>query len=119
MERISVVGLGKVGLPVAACLASGGYKVIAVDVDRGRVAAVNEGRSPTYEPGLSELLQECVDSLRATTDYDYAVNESDVTFTLVPTPSDDTGSFSTRFVEDAVRSIAHVLRSKNASHWEL
>lgn len=116
MKGISVVGLGKLGLPMAACLASKGYKVIGVDVSLKTVMAVNGGRSPIYEPGLRELLERCRGSLSATDDFNLAIDDSDVTFIVVPTPSNDTGGFSTKFVEAAVASVGRALRSKQGFH---
>ncbi len=116
MRGISIVGLGKLGLPMAACLASKGYNVTGVDVSPETVLAVNEGRSPIHEPGLAELLERCRRSLSATDDYDSAVRYSDVTFIVVPTPSNDAGGFSTTFVEAAAGSIGRALRSKEGFH---
>lgn len=116
MRGISVVGLGKLGLPMAACLASKGYHVTGVDVSPETVMAVNAGRSPIYEPGLVELLEWCRGSFSATDDFDLAINHSDVTFIVVPTPSDDAGGFSTKFVEAAAGSVGRALRSKRGFH---
>ena len=116
MTGISVGGLGKLGLPMAACLASKGYSVTGVDVSQETVQSVNQGRSPIYEPGLAELLERCRGSLSATDDYDRAIERSDVTFIVVPTPSDDGGGFSTKFVEAAAVSIGRALRPKEGYH---
>ncbi len=116
VERISVVGIGKLGLCTAACFSSKGYKVIGVDVNPNTIAAVNEGRSPIYEPGLAELITKCQGRLAATDDYQYAIENSEVTFIVVPTPSQDDGSFSTKYVEAAAHKIATVLRGKHAFH---
>ncbi len=116
MRGISVVGLGRLGLPMAACLASKGYNVTGIDVNPETVLAVNEGRSPIYEPGLAELLERCHGSLSATDDFDYAIGRSDVTFIVVPTPSNDAGGFSTKFVEAAAGSIGRALRAKQEFH---
>jgi len=55
-ETISIIGLGKLGLCMAACLADKGYNVIGVDTNQPVVEAINSGRSPLYEPGLTELM---------------------------------------------------------------
>ena len=82
-----MVGLGKIGLPLAVQYASKGATVIGCDINQEVVEAVNSGISPIErEAGLSERLAECVDSgrLRATNDTSSATSESDVIVTIVP-----------------------------------
>ena len=112
MSSISVFGLGKLGLPIVACFAHKGYRVIGVDVDPKIIEAVNERRSPIYEPGLAELLREPGD-LSATSDSRYAVENSEMTFIVVPTPSQEDGSFSTKYVEPVAEQIAIGLKDKS------
>jgi UDPglucose 6-dehydrogenase len=113
---ISVVGLGKLGLPMAACLASGGFQVIGVDADSTKIDAVIKGEPTIFEPGLSELLQSVGDRLSATIDTAEAVIQSEVTFIVVPTPSDSEGGFSLRYVEAACKEIGQALRVKKSFH---
>ncbi|RMF57708.1 MAG: UDP-glucose/GDP-mannose dehydrogenase family protein, partial [Calditrichaeota bacterium] len=109
-EKISVVGLGKLGLPLAACFARRGFQTLGVDLDERVVQAVNSGRAPHFEPGLDALLAEFGGSrLRATTDHREAIVQSDVTMVLVATPSNPDGTFSNRYVEAALRSLAGAL----------
>jgi len=116
IERISVVGIGKLGLCTAACFANKGYEVIGVDLDPGTIQAVNEGRSPIYEPGLDELMKKTQGRLSATSDYKYAIENSAITFIIVPTPSEQNGGFSTRYAEAAVKEIAANLKHKDSFH---
>jgi nucleotide sugar dehydrogenase len=83
---VSVIGAGKMGLPVACVFASRGARVIVCDVNQRAVDEINAGVSPIDEPGVPELLAECVASgaLRATTDTASAVATSDVVVILVP-----------------------------------
>jgi len=115
-RRISVVGLGKLGAPLAACYADKGHRVIGVDVDPRIVRLINEGRPPVFERGLDELLIRCRGRLTATDDYACAVAESDVTIIIVPTPSDATGAFSLRYVLSASKRIGEALRHKDGYH---
>lgn len=66
MTRLAVFGIGYVGVVSAACLARDGHQVIAVDVDPGKVAAINAGRSPIVERDLPELIAEMVAAGRLT-----------------------------------------------------
>jgi len=88
VEKVCVIGLGYVGLPTAVVFASRGYNVIGVDVDVGKVGAVNGGRCYIREPGLDDLLRDAVSRgfLRATTNAVEAVRESDAVVIAVPTP---------------------------------
>jgi len=116
VARISVIGIGKLGLCTATCFAFKGYQVIGVDVNPNSIAAVNEGRSPIYEPGLGDLIAKCQGCLSATGDYKYAIENSEVTFIIVPTPSEEDGGFSTKYVEAAVQNIAAILKEKKPFH---
>ncbi|MFC1908562.1 UDP-glucose dehydrogenase family protein [Chloroflexota bacterium] len=115
MRSVSVVGIGKLGFPIVACFAHKGYRVIGIDVDPNIVASVNERKPLIYEPGLAELLRKPGD-LSATNDYKYAIENSDMTFIVVPTPSQEDGSFSTKYVEAAVEQIAGELKNKHDFH---
>ena len=92
--KISIVGLGKLGAALAAVLASKGHNVIGVDVNPSYVLAINEGRGPVRETGLDGLIRANRERLSATSDYTYAVQNSDLTILVVPTPSDLNGFFS-------------------------
>ncbi|QJW98070.1 nucleotide sugar dehydrogenase [Frigoriglobus tundricola] len=112
MQRVAVFGVGYVGCVTGACLAQDGHSVIGVDVDAGKVAEVNAGVSPISEPGLDEILktQVAAGRLRATTDVDAAVAESDTALVAVGTPSADDGSVSAEGVERVVRRIGQAVR---------
>jgi UDP-N-acetyl-D-mannosaminuronic acid dehydrogenase len=88
---ISVFGLGKMGLPLAAVLADRGATVIGVDIDPAVVSAVENGESPvSNEPGLPDLVASCGGGrLSATTDGEAAVSNADIHILLVPTVVDD------------------------------
>src|ERR1051326_8822809 len=115
-ERISVVGLGKLGACNAATMASRGATVIGVDVNSAAVDAINNPKPVSAEAGLAEMLAANRSRLRATTSFDEAVLGSEVSFIIVSTPSDHTGGFSIRYVEQAVREIGRVLRQKSEYH---
>jgi UDPglucose 6-dehydrogenase len=114
--RISVLGLGKLGVPFAACLASKGFRVVGVDVDLAKVKLVNQGLRPVFEPGLKELMLASQERLRATEDEASAVRDSEITFILLPTPSEQEGGFSLSYILPACKRIGQALRQKSAFH---
>ncbi len=114
--RVSVVGLGKLGAPWLAVLASKGFDVIGVDRISGHVAAVQNRQVSIVEPGLQSLLSEATGPIEATSDIKGAVSASDVTFVVVPTPSGGDGSFSNVHVISAIREIGAALRGKKDYH---
>ena len=114
--RISVVGLGKLGAVLAAVLAEKDFHVIGVDLDQACVAAVNSGATPVDEPGLDALIKKNCQRLSATTDCQDAVVSTDVTFIVVPTPSEERGGFSLKHVLKTVEQIGLGLRRKTGFH---
>ena len=114
--RISVIGLGKLGAPLAAVLADKGFDVVGVDLNADTVAALEAGRAPMSEPGLQECIDRARAHLHATTDIAAAVARTDVSFVIVPTPSGADGAFSNTQVIGAVRKIGAALRTKNSYH---
>jgi len=116
MRRISIIGLGKLGASMAAAIASRGHQVIGVDVNRRAVDAVNNGRAPVQETGLQPLIEANRTRLRATMSHVDAIAESELTFVIVPTPSDDRGAFSLQYAAYAFREIGRALRAKTERH---
>ncbi|MDP2939840.1 MAG: nucleotide sugar dehydrogenase [Candidatus Omnitrophota bacterium] len=113
---ISVIGLGKLGLCMAACFASKGYTVIGVDIDEIKIDRVNKGVCPINETGLSELIKKYKNRIHATYDYKFAIENSQVTFIVVATPSNEDGSYSNAQLEAACIEIAEVLKNKRGFH---
>jgi UDPglucose 6-dehydrogenase len=108
-SRLCVVGLGKLGAPIAACFAARGFHVIGVDADVQKVQAVAERRPPVVEPGLVEMLAAAGARLEATKDLESAVAASDATFIVVPTPSEPDGGFSLTYVLAACEEIGRAI----------
>ena len=115
-RRFSIVGLGKLGASMAAAIASKGHQVIGVDVNHRSVDAINAGRAPVQETGLGDLIAQNRDRLRATMSHEEAIRESELTFVIVPTPSDERGAFSLQYVAYAFREIGKALAAKNEWH---
>lgn len=115
-ERVSVVGLGKLGLGLALSFAKAGLRTVGVDVRPEHVAELQAGRSPIVEPDYQETLDAVGSTFTATTDMEAAVRDSDVTFILTGTPSDASGRFSSRDVEAAAREAGRALRQLGKAH---
>jgi UDPglucose 6-dehydrogenase len=109
--RIAVVGIGKLGAPLAAVLASKGHDVLGVDVNSEAVRLMSEGRAPVDEPGLQELTTASRMRLTATTDFG-ATADREVIIFLVPTPSDERGAFTNAYLVDAIDAVGRGLQTR-------
>ena len=109
--NISIIGSGYVGLVTGACFAEVGHHVICVDNDQRKVAALQSGQIPIYEPGLQEVIHRNVSShrLRFTRDIRDGVDNSQIIFIAVPTPPQSDGSVDLTCIEQVAREIAEVL----------
>ncbi|CAO4143331.1 UDP-glucose 6-dehydrogenase [Methylorubrum extorquens] len=110
--RIAMIGSGYVGLVSGACLADFGHEVVCIDKDPDKIAALNEGRMPIYEPGLDTLVAENVRAKRLTfsTDLKPAVAQAQAVFIAVGTPSRRGDGFADlSYVYAAAREIAEAL----------
>jgi len=116
IDTISVIGLGKLGSPLAAVLASRGFKVIGADKASANVDALNDGLAPVREPGLQELIGKARVDLAATTDTAEAVASTQATFVIVPTPSGPDGRFSNDYVIAACHDIAEGMSWSDTYH---
>ena len=98
--NIAVVGTGYVGLVTGTCLADTGNHVICVDIDEAKVAAMQRGEVPIYEPNLDTLFHRNIAAgrLEFTTDLQKAVDGSSVVFLALPTPPDEDGSADLSYV---------------------
>ena len=115
--NVSIIGTGYVGTVTGACLAELGHDVICVDIDQQKVDWINAGIAPIHEPGLSELLKKHAEiRLRATTDYNDAISNSDLTFICVGTPSGEDGRIDLSIVRSASKSIGKALSDKRSYH---
>lgn len=115
-DAVSVVGLGKLGLGLALCMASRGIETLGVDVNEDVVASINRGRTPIIEPMYQELIEELGSKFRATINHAEAIERTDTTFILVATPSIGDGRFSNRYVKSALKSLSEALKHSNKPH---
>ena len=103
--KIAVIGTGYVGLTTTLLFSELGHDVVAVDIDKNKVETINSGLCPIYEPGADELLEKHINiNLRATTSYDN-INDRDIIFICVGTPSRDDGTMETKYLETAAKEV--------------
>jgi UDPglucose 6-dehydrogenase len=116
MKHISVIGLGKLGSPMAAAIAARGFHVTGVDLNPQKVDCLKRGVAPVKEPGLTELILEAGSNLAATTNTAEAVHESEVTFVVVATPSEESGGFSLQYALPTCEAIGRSIATKKDYH---
>ncbi len=106
--KLAVIGCGYVGLVSGSCLAEAGHEVIATDNDRARIATLQAGKIPIYEPHLDTVLESVVREgrLRFTADCAEAVRAADVIFICVGTPPTETGEADLSAIDHVARMIA-------------
>jgi UDPglucose 6-dehydrogenase len=110
--HVCVIGTGYVGLVTGACLAAIGHHVLCVDNNAEKVALMQSGKSPIYEPGLEAIMQDTMQAgrLEFTTDLAAGVAHGEILFIAVGTPALPTGESDTRFVEAVARGIGQHLK---------
>ena len=111
--RVCIFGTGYVGLVSGTCLAEVGHDVVCVDVDADKVAGLENGIIPIYEPGLTPMVQanHAAGRLRFTTDAAAGVAHGEVIFIAVGTPPDEDGSADLRYVLAVAATIGQYLRA--------
>ncbi|WP_445474405.1 nucleotide sugar dehydrogenase [Methanococcoides methylutens] len=115
--KVSIIGSGYVGSVTAACFAELGHEVICIDIDEKKVQMINDGIPPIWEEGLGELMAKHAEKhLIATSDYDYAVQNTDVSFICVGTPSNEHGNIDLSIVGYACKSLGMAMAKKNGYH---
>lgn len=105
--KITIIGTGYVGLVTGACLADVGNDVLCFDLDAAKIATLQQGGIPIYEPGLEDMVRRNADAgrLRFTTDVDQAVAFGMLQFVAVGTPPGEDGSADLQYVLSAARNI--------------
>jgi UDPglucose 6-dehydrogenase len=109
--RISVIGVGYVGLVTGACFAETGNSVVCMDIDERKIGRLKEGEIPIYEPHLEELVKNNLKEgrLSFTTDIKEAVDHGLIVFISVNTPQDSDGSADLQFVMAVAADIGKVI----------
>jgi GDP-mannose 6-dehydrogenase len=116
--QISIFGLGYVGTVSAGCLAQNGHEVIGVDPVRAKVDLINAGQSPIIEAEIGKVIAEAARSgrLRATDNQDEAINQTELSFVCVGTPSQTNGNLDLTYIRRVCELIGRALKNKTARH---
>jgi GDP-mannose 6-dehydrogenase len=116
--KISVFGLGYVGMVSAGCLAQDGHEVIGIDPVETKVDLVRQGRSPIIEAAIGEIVASTTEAgrLRATSDPAQAIRETELSFICVGTPSHANGNLDLRYIRRVCEEIGEALKNKSGRH---
>jgi GDP-mannose 6-dehydrogenase len=116
--KISVFGLGYVGTVSAGCLAHDGHTVVGVDPVQTKVDLINRGQSPIIEADIGEIIAQMIKSHRlcATTDPLRAIEQTELSFVCVGTPSQANGNLDLRYIRRICEEIGEALKNKSARH---
>ena len=110
IQRVSVIGLGKLGLCTAACFAGAGFEVWGYDANAEVMQELASRRLPIRETDLEKLMPEAWPNLRLAASTEQAVNNAQVIFIIVPTPSGPDGRFDNSFIEKVLAEIGPALK---------
>jgi GDP-mannose 6-dehydrogenase len=116
--KVSIFGLGYVGTVSAGCLAANGHHVIGVDPIATKIDLINRGHSPIVEAEIDEIIGTAVRDgrLRATHDAAQAIEQTELSFICVGTPSQGNGNLDLRYILRICEEIGHALKRKAARH---
>ena len=111
MKKITVIGCGYVGLVTAACLAEVGHTVFCLDIDEKKIADLNQGIIPIYEPGLTDLVLKNIQNnrLHCTSSYSHALENTQLAIIAVDTPPRADGSCDTQNLERVAQTIGDMI----------
>ena len=115
-RKIAVIGLGKIGFPLAVCLAHKGCTVVGVDADPTRLATIRLRRSPIDEKDVRQLLRRVGRRLTLEMDTEKAIFLADATFLVLPTQQADAGGFTPEHLLSACKTIGRVLAHTKRYH---
>jgi len=116
--KISIFGMGYVGTVSAGCLAHEGHEIIGIDPLRTKVDLINAGRAPIVEADIGEIIAEAVKArrLRATSDQNKAIRDSELSFVCVGTPSQANGSLDLTYIRRVCEQIGEAIKVKSDRH---
>lgn len=115
-KKISVIGLGKLGLPFALVFASNGFSVVGYDINSGLINNLRLKNVFIKEKKIQNLLENNYSNIEFTSDAKKVVEDTNISFIIVPTPSKNDGSFSTVYIEEVINKMSFYLKKKQKKH---
>ena len=111
--RLTVIGIGYLGLTHAVCMADLGHEVLGIDIDQDKIVKAGRGEMPFFEPGLEPLLRKNLDAhrLHFTTSYEEVAEFGEVHFLCVGTPQAADGTANLSYLHGAADALAQHLQS--------
>jgi len=114
--KISIIGMGYVGLVTGFCFCEFGHKVICLEKDQKKIFDLNKNKEIIYEPGLKKLLKKHLNkNFFASQDVKKIISDTEITFIAVGTPFEN-GKFSTRYLKSAAKDLGLSLKDKKKYH---
>jgi UDPglucose 6-dehydrogenase len=110
--NICVIGAGYVGLVTATCFSEKGHLVKCIDIDENKIKNLNSGNVPIYEPGLEKIFEKNINNKRLlfSSHLESGINDSNIIFLALPTPSDDDGSADLQYVLNVSKEIGKLIK---------
>ena len=116
-QKISVVGLGFVGLTLAAVNAKKGFSTIGIDINQKKIKNLKNGIPDFFEPKLEKILNESIKKEKLVFSQDFeSILKTDITFVTVGTPSSNNGNIELKYLNNAIKNIIKTLKNKKTSH---
>ena len=114
--KIAIIGLGFVGLSLTSVLASKGFNVVGIDVDKEKCKKISDGVSPFFEPGLEKTLKKGLkNKLQIESDVSL-VQDCDLIFVTVGTPQNRTGAIDLSIIKKVMSSLGKSIRKSKKQH---
>ena len=109
---IGFVGLGYVGLSTAVCFSNRRMKVIGIEIDTNKISQIRKAKTPIHEKDMSELLKKAINKNNLVVSSDYnELQKTRIIFLTVGTPSTKNGSIDVRYIRQATKAIAKIIKS--------
>ena len=113
IDTISLIGLGKLGLPLLVTFAKNNQKIIGIDIDEEKINLLKNKKIPFYEPSLNDYLDYGYNNIDFNSTFENVVNNTDIFIILVNTPSNKKGDFSNKYIYDAVTQLCKKIKESN------